>query len=57
MVRNPEAGLQFVTQELLTRVSKGFSCLGDRRGSSKATPAFVYPTGLHGQPCSEVLLF
>lgn len=57
MVRNPEAGLQFVTQELLTRVSKGFSCLGDRRGSSKATPAFVYPTGLYGQPCSEVLLF
>lgn len=53
VVRKPEAGLNLVSQESLTRVSKGFSC----RGSSQATPASVYPTGIHGQPCSEVLLF
>lgn len=56
VVRKPEAGLNLVTRELQTRVSKGFSCLGDRRGSSEATPAFVYPTGIYGQPFSEVLL-
>lgn len=50
VVRNPEAGLKLVTRELLTRVSKGFSCLGDGGGAARQLLLSCTPQGYMGSP-------